>query len=556
MTTMFHPNLNSIVPWNANYSYPSQATQVTKSTVKIQPLGSTSFSSNSRATFPIPTDGYINMKNSYFTVDIALGGSGGSLITYKTGRVTLASPTTVSYATGDATSGFPVSPAVNEFENWVMYLRSESGHRWDLYRVVSNLAAAASVVVLTVAPVSVTSDAQNFGLPVIQTRQAVFTQVALKLPAGVHSIFKRAQFIYGGLKIEDIQEYHLNSRIIQHLYNSRVYQFTDGQFLEGFSEENGSALLGSRLTQSERDAPTLQLQFRPYLGIMDIEKLYPAKWMAATGVFEFEFNSFDVAFQTLGGINHTVPNTYQYSIQRMELVAEIMHFDSVYDTAFWEGMETVGIPLKMKTWNHNVNSLNSIGLSQHQIRVAAKSLKSIYSVVTDSRTLPHLDCTAFYNNAGVDFQTTNLGELQITAAVAKCGEFQWRLGGKYMPAQPVRCSGRGVEALMELKKASNTLGSGDFGNIKPHEFIQDGLIGANTLVANAPGTRFIMGCELENIDVFPNTIAGVNTQNQSDITFSLRLDGAAPVVSKQLRHFSCYDQLVLLKSGRVVQVIM
>lgn len=73
---------------------------------------------------------------------------------------------------------------------------------------------------------------------------------------------------------------------------------------------------------------------------------------------------------------------------------------------------------------------------------------------------------------------------------------------RYYPAQPVRCIYGGSEAIIELQKTFDTLGNYTTGSQ---------ITGRKWTCHNAgDGSTFIMAAPFENIDVFPETISGIN----------------------------------------------
>ena len=65
-TFLFHPLMNEVVPYNAVYDFPSQATRSTKRTIKITPKNSaSSYVSGSTIRFEFPASGYLNPNATY-----------------------------------------------------------------------------------------------------------------------------------------------------------------------------------------------------------------------------------------------------------------------------------------------------------------------------------------------------------------------------------------------------------------------------------------------------------------------------------------------------------
>jgi hypothetical protein len=63
-----------------------------------------------------------------------------------------------------------------------------------------------------------------------------------------------------------------------------------------------------------------------------------------------------------------------------------------------------------------------------------------------------------------------------------------------------------------------------------------------------------MCAEFENTDVMPDSIAGINAEEQSDINLSVTL--AAAPTSKKLEVFMHYDALLIVREGNLVDLVM
>jgi hypothetical protein len=67
-------------------------------------------------------------------------------------------------------------------------------------------------------------------------------------------------------------------------------------------------------------------------------------------------------------------------------------------------------------------------------------------------------------------------------------------------------------------------------------------------------TTFLMAQEFECTDVFPNTIAGINAENQSDLT--LKLESTNSFAACTLQTFVAFDNLLILREGHLVDLVM
>lgn len=433
MTTIYHPNVNTVVPWNANYTFPSQATQMHKQIVKIQPVSGqthgTGTGQSRRLQILLPSDGYLNAQNSALAFTLS--------VTCKNGA----------------------NPAV------------------DIPTALGQ--------------------------------------------AGVHELFKRARLLYGGLVIEDIQEYGQLARLMMCHGSEKDYGLGTGKLLEGTNINVGTT---SNVPAGNSAAGQLDRRYviQPMLGLLRCQKLIPLKWMAASLVLELELEDAAEAI-----ICAAAPASLSFSLTDIAYIAEIMEFDSVYDTAFYAGMQQMGIPMKFTSFHHQQKTIN--GSEHYQIHERARSIKSGYAVIKSGAN----------DVANADSKATLKASADNTSFYVT--QFQWRIGGKYQPAQPVDCTGVAPEAYLEAMKVFNTLGDYTFASASDvTRFTQD---------------SFVMAQEFENTDVFPNTIAGINAENQSDLTLKIDYYGSAPA-GWQLHTFVAYDNLLILREGHLVDLVM
>ena len=66
----FHSAVPEIVPWQAQYKFPSQANKIRKQTVKLVPKNGSTFAQNQIIRFELPADGYCNMLNTALSFDV------------------------------------------------------------------------------------------------------------------------------------------------------------------------------------------------------------------------------------------------------------------------------------------------------------------------------------------------------------------------------------------------------------------------------------------------------------------------------------------------------
>ena len=191
-------------------------------------------------------------------------------------------------------------------------------------------------------------------------------------------------------------------------------------------------------------------------------------------------------------------STPTYQLSNVNMVCEMLEFDSAYDAAFYAALQTQGVPIKFSSFHYHTFALSG-SYNVAQIHERARSVKAAYAVARDTSAASTLfDSDRFFFALGEQWSSGLLtvgGQGQIT-------QFQWRVGGSYYPAQPVRTIYGASEAFAELQKALDMLG----------DYTRQGGILRKTWTINNGGNGgcFIMAAPFENTDVFPDTIAGIN----------------------------------------------
>jgi hypothetical protein len=287
-------------------------------------------------------------------------------------------------------------------------------------------------------------------------------------------------------------------------------------------------------------------------GLFNSSKLIPLKWMAAQWGLELTLASaLDCIITTRAQAGDT---TLSYKITNVNYIAEIIQFPDTFDTAFFIGLNNGGVPIKFNTWRyHNYNltgSTNAIQISER-----ARSIKAAYAVMVDRTVFPTTDKNRAYFDASTvisqDLVFANPGGAKyLTGTDASITEYQYRVGGKYFPAQPVDCTGGGVEAYNELLKCLDGMGDYTFQNaIRPENWTSHAIGGYNQ-----SGDKFVMALQFENSDVMPDTITGISGEEQSDISLQLKL--AAPPTDKAIDIFLSVDSLMIVETGNTVKLIL
>jgi hypothetical protein len=571
----FHSSVPEIIPWQAQYNFPSQSNKVRKQTVKLVPKNGYNFNQNQIVRFEFPADGYCNMLNTSLSFDVNTNMAGCTL-TAGSGTVVAETP----------------------------YVALPRG--------------------------------------------------------GAHNFFKRVRVLYGSLVLEDIQEYKTLARMFTEMGVEKSYQQSTGSILDGHAESamrnigNPFGTIAPNDSTTETDAnlmsnaivdnqlvmldqvggqcralgTTASTAYYPEFswatdtapvtgntatdvvrtfniqlltGLTSLKKLLPLKWMASQLVIELTIAPVAEAYIT--NIVNPLPTV---TLQNMNMVTELLEFDSSYDLAFFEGLnQPTGVPLKFTSWHYHQFAITG-NTQTYQIHERSRSVKSAFAVIRMLTPIPTFDADWFFHNIndsvtltnyaptgvvgtgynGLNYSvfsrgaiTTQAGLTGITIAATQTAinltapvqQYQWRIGGQYYPAQPVRVTSvlgnnltgtgafiaRGEEAYAELMKAVNSLGDCTVsGGIHYWNYT---ITGTNGL--NGEGSKFIMGTSFETPGLGPESINGINAEEQSDLALTIygNQGGAITTTSataKKLEVFVNYDCLLLVRSGNVVDLVL
>jgi hypothetical protein len=423
--------------------------------------------------------------------------------------------------------------------------------------------------------------------------------------------------LYGSLVLEDMQRYSTNAKVILKSGCAAAYQGQQGSLLDGTAgshfqqakstwvpnsllaqggqqmglteEEQGINLVHDSYSMMQRLAGNMRpvnnqtaavgpyeaavsppdaytpvpttLCVNLFSGFLSCQKLIPLKWLASQLALELEMCQSNNIFL------HSGPSAVNFSLTDVSYVSEMFEFDSTYDAAFYQGLSTLGVPLKFSSWHYHVfNWTGNTMIAQIQER--ARSVKAILAVNRLAQNNQYFDSDRLYHAIGENYYATldtdvpaiartrtwfleNAGRNPVT-------EFQFRVGGRYYPAQPVKCTGGAGEALVELMKVMNYFA--DYTRA-----IDIDMFNWSSMYWGG-GDRFIMAGCFENTDAFPNTISGMNAEEQSDIQLMVkygpgRLDASTSVdlarePTKQLWVFVNYDSLAIVRDGNKMELII
>lgn len=488
----------TVAPWNARYSYPSQANKSTKSTPRIPPKNGSAFEPGQIMRLEFPAQSYVNPLNTVLEFDVVLFGptnSGPCAVRFQNNiqsifsRVRLlygstpqedllqygllvrclteytASSTTQTMdrsAITDGIGGTMVGPHGTTLGSGYSAAAANSGvtyggvGAWNFTVAdVSNALLTSSMVQITGSPVTGLNGIYTVAL---RTNNGATTTVTVYTgstgAANQAATVIAYQHGWGNTNVRQTSIQGLEKN-----FNGDYlpFQQTDG--------DGAGTVPNGPVAQSLPggvSAKTPWYSVRRYtvnlaLGILTQDKLIPTQFMAAQLAIEITLAPVqDCLYQSVGYETNTVPPSY--SVGNIALIPEMIDFDDSYDEQFLKGLESAGIPLKFSSWHYFQFTTQGSSYVQYQISERSRSVKGLFAVQRRNPSSLTTDSHACFYDSNPASGITDRGSTMQ--------EYQVRIGGRYFPASPVQCSANvgnsvsngGAEAYFELEKFLNIVG--------------------------------------------------------------------------------------------------
>ena len=528
-----------VVPWNAQYEFPSQANKAIKITPRIPPKNGAVFNPGDIIRLEFPAQGYVNTANTTFEFDVSLQS--------------------------------PLQSGADQ-ETWACYFENN-----------------------------------------------------------IQSIFNRVRLLYGSTPLEDLINQNFLVRNLTEFTAHEGSVFGPSSINEGiagasmavtvddtsaanYTLVNGRQTLiqGTTCTYTTAAGPVYTLHFRNVpsynastntttrryqvqliCGLFQQGKLIPVKYMASQLAVEITLEQPRncVILKSIGVANPS--GTPTYSVSNVNLIPEILEFDSSYDQQFLQGLVSGGVPLQFSSWHHFQTSIANSSTLQMIIQERSRSVKAVFAFM-------RLQSPGYGDDFGASY-----GD-QINAAdqpAAKLLSYQYRIGGRYFPPSPVIVSQTActpfntnaigdtgsAEAFIELQKALNCLGDYRIkqnlntlnwnapvtltGSSNPYfptnsscsdyfifwgKYATDGTPVGESFYPNiqqataVPSGAFCFATSLETSN--GKEISGLNAEEQSDISLIVNWNRAGSV-PMQMEVYTYYDALMILRENNVVELI-
>lgn len=530
-----------VVPWNARYSFPSQANKAVKMTPRIPPKAGQTFAPGQIIRIEFPAQGYVNPTNTTLEFDVTMVGPTFASVPYYFVR----------------------------FQNNIQ----------SIFQRVRILYGATPL-----------EDLLNYNCIVRCLTEWTSTNQTMSMDQT--SI---AEGIGGVIFGFDNYDYNDSGFAKQGLVNVRQKYIQGLEFLNPANDTNltggGAAgavpnelsTLPGVVVPAGAKATTRRYQINLATGLFTQDKLIPVKFMASQLAIEItlEQPANCMLFQTTLATG-TVTASPTYYVGNVNLIPEILEFDASYDAMFLRGLREGGVPIKFSSWHTFLFSSASASNVNLQIQERSRSVKALFGVQRKSQA-------AFgFDNGATYFDTSAAG----TSALQS---FQFRIGGRYFPAAPVQCAttlgsgttNGGAEAFVELQKALNCVGdyrlststnaqrwavqgAGGVGGLLDQDYVI-GLCGfkadgrpnvfttwdsTNSFVTITGSQCFAMAIDLETSNGME--ISGLNAEEQSDISllaqwYAPQVSGAATASSLEV--YSYFDAMIVLRENNVLELI-
>lgn len=544
-----------VVPFNARYSFPSQANKAIKMTPRIPPKNGGTFGPGNVIRLEFPAQGYINPGKTTFEFDVTLENT----------------------------------PAAGEFVRFQNNIQSIFSRGRILYGAT---------------PLE--------DIPEYNVMVRCVTEWTSTNQQGTYDATSIAEGIGGvaqGTSGRTTNVAASNGELVSTLVNVRQ------AYIHGSSNQAGSASLpagngivpngtvtaaGTVYTTNSKINPKRRYQVQLAFGLLNQDKLIPTKFMASQLAIELTLaNVKDCIIGgktvvTAGtGVVSAPANTVSYSVTNVNMIPEILEFDASYDESFLRGLQSGGVPIKFATWNQFNFSTSAQNAFNLQIQERSRSVKAIFAMQRRANTVVETD-------SGACFYTSNTSKGVNPQTLQ---QYQYRIGGRYFPASPVQCStdvggdisNGGAEAWVELSKALNILGDyrlsasinttrwncvpgiqagvaiplSQTTNLLPDSDYSRSVVGYlaggaplikydTTDVSGAAGTlgsgMFAMAIDLETSNGLE--ISGLNAEEQSDISLIARYsDVQGNAIPTNVTVFTYIDSMIVLRENNVLELI-
>lgn len=427
--SVYYPSSSEVVtPWNAKYTYPSQANKSRKFTPRIPPKNGAIFNPGNIIRLEFPAQGYVNPLNTTIEFDVVLYGpvnTSAYQVRFQNNIQSIFNRVRLLYGSDVSEDLQRYNVLVRALTEWTSTNQSAVLDQTSISEGIggytTDFALSYNVAALQVTP----------GL--LNTRQSKIQGISKNYASAVHVPFT----------------------------TTGSWTASSGTGYSSIPNDGNTVSLpsGSPPIPSGGITSVRRYQINLALGVFTQDKLIPVRYMASQLVIEITLeNAAACIYQPVGQATNTVqPN---YCVGNVNLIPEILEFDDTYDSAFLDGLEAGGVPIKFSTWNYFPYTTQGAGQVNYQVNERSRSVKGLFVVQrrgTDNFAV---------DNGACFFDTQDNGGTPMTTKGSTMQEFQFRIGGIYYPGVPVQTATNngssftngGCEAYVELTKFLNIVG--------------------------------------------------------------------------------------------------
>lgn len=361
-----------VVPWNARYSFPSQANKAVKITPRIPPKNGAIFTPGQVIRLEFPAQGYVNPINTTLAFDVTLQG----------------------YTTNNDDT-----PATVRFQNNIQSIFSR-------VRIMYGSTPLEDII-------NYNQVVRNLTEWTATNQNGTIDQLSIAEGIGGHTHSASST----ATTISDI---NVRQKRIQGLDGIRN---TNGVAVSprfGFvpnNSANGTGLAAPCCTR--------RYQVNLACGLLTQDKLLPVKFMASQLAIELTLEQAASCIFAVAGTGNSGGLTY--AVNNVTLIPEILEFDASYgiiffllvlttiDAMFLRGLQEGGVPIKFSSWHtfqFTTGSASSVNL---QVQERSRSVKALFCVQNRSPASVLTDSHATFVGSTLNSFMT---------------QYQWRIGGR------------------------------------------------------------------------------------------------------------------------------
>lgn len=396
-----------IVPFNARYSFPSQANKAVKMTPRIPPKNGGIFNPGSVIRLEFPAQGYVNPNNTTLSFDV----------TIKNGQILVGDKSTIVRFQNNIQSIFSrvrLLYGATPIEDIIGYNQ--------IVRSITEWTGAS-----TENTICQTSINEGIGGYVIGRSGSLSTT-----PADHSAAVTRQSGLPGTVNVRQAYIHGVSTASAANTAATAATPNGAGFGTVPVGTLTVAPVIGAAATQNDllvTTEPVKRYTIQFALGLFNQPKLIPTKFMASQLAIEITLaNPAECMIaQTAASISTsagtagigTPITSCSYQLTNINLIPEILEFDASYDEMFLKGLMNGGVPIKFATWNNYKSSSASTSVNI-QIQERGRSVKSIFA-------MQRRDTGNFCTDNGASFFTTGTTG---TAGANTLQEYQYRIGGR------------------------------------------------------------------------------------------------------------------------------